>query len=231
MTTPVTDIIARAGRILFDVNNVRWSEDELADYVTDAQRQIVFYRPDAHSVTEPLELTPSQSKQTLPAGASRLLRVIRNMGANGATPGRSIREASRLALDSENPDWHTRTGAYVEHYVFDNQSPKTLYIYPTVTATHYIEVVYSKTPGAVTSSDNITLGDEYVNAILDWVLYRCFLKDAVYAGNPARASMHLQSFANDLGINLKASFSAAVAAGNDPPVKTNMQSVNDYGAR
>lgn len=227
--TTVASIITRAGRILFDVGNVRWTTSELTDYVTDAQRQIVFYRPDAFSVTESVALTANQSKQTLPPEASRLLRVIRNMGANGTTPGRAIREASRLALDAENPDWHTRTGAYVEHYVFDNQSPKTFYIYPTVTAAHQIEVVYAKTPGTV--GTNIDLGDEYVNAILDWVLYRCFLKDAVYAGNPARAQMHLQSFANDLGINLKASFTAAMAGGNDPPVKTNMQSVNDHGAR
>lgn len=231
MTVAVADITSRASRTLFDQTQVRWPVAELVDYVTDAQRQIVFYRPDANAVTASLPLALNSSRQAVPTGGSRLLRVVRNMGANGSTPGLAIREAARLALDSELPDWHTKTGSYIEHYVFDNQNPKVFYVYPNVTAAHQIEIVYSAVPAAVEAGGNLALGDEYANAVLDWVLYRCFLKDSTYAGNAARAQLHLQSFGNDLGVNLKSSFSAAIAAASDPPVHTNMQSVNDNGAR
>jgi hypothetical protein len=228
MTVTVAEVLNRANRILFDKTKIRWPDEELLDYVNDAQRQIVMYRPDANSVTGNVTMA-TDSRQTIPAGGMRFLRAVRNMGT-GATPGRAVREASRLTLDAELPDWHTRSAAAVEHYIFDNQSPRTFYVYPRpVSANLTLEIVYSAVPANCTLNGVLQLGSQYINAVLDWVLYRCFLKDSTYAGNPQRAQMHLQSFMTDLGINMKAEFTAAVSRG-DPPTHTNMQSVNDRGA-
>jgi aspartate/methionine/tyrosine aminotransferase len=39
----------------------------------------------------------------------------------------------------------------------------------------------------------------FANAIMDFVLYRAYMKDAEYAGNAQRASTHYQLFANSIG--------------------------------
>lgn len=211
-----SDVTNRASRILFDITQVRWPVAELLDYTTDGERQIVLLRPDANPKNEAVRMVGG-SKQTIPAGGVRLLRVVRNMGSNGTTPGRAIRPVSREALDTELPDWHfTNPALSIQHYHHDNVDPRTFYAYPPVTGTVgqaaalYAELVYSATPAVVTSAaQTLTLADHYLNPVLDWVLYRCYSKDASYAGNMQRAAVHLQNFANALQVTMNIEWAAA----------------------
>lgn len=216
-----SDIISRASRILFDNTKVRWPESELLDYISDGQRAIVLLRPDANAKNAVLQLVAG-SRQSIPADGIRLLRVVRNMGANGASPGRAIREVSRLALDSERPDWHfANPGATVEHYTFDNMDPKRFYVHPSVAASPgtQVEVIYSAIPAAATAAgQTLDLGDHYLNPVLDWVLYRAYSKDATYAGNMQRAGHHLQSFGNTLQVNMTVEFAATLSQPTPPQV-------------
>jgi hypothetical protein len=201
------DIITRCGRILLDTANTRWPVAELIDYINDAMQQIVLFRPDANAKNENMPLVTG-TKQVIPAGGIRLLRVTRNMGANGTTPGSAIREVSRLALDAELDDWHSANnyGTSVKHYVFDDVDPSTFYVYPGLQAGQnaFIEIIYSANPAkATTSGSTLALKDQYINPIVDWVLYRAYSKDADFAGNLNRAHAHLQSFANELQITMR----------------------------
>ncbi|MCK7581011.1 MAG: hypothetical protein MZV65_38935 [Chromatiales bacterium] len=56
----------------------------------------------------------------------------------------------------------------------------------------------------------IKLDDIYANAILDYVLYRAYSKDAEYAANAQRAALHYQAFTNALGVKTQ------VDTNNDP---------------
>lgn len=203
----VNDILNRAGRLLSDPTHVRWTEKELVDYINDAQRQIVLLVPDANSRTESFLLVEG-SKQMLPAEGIRLLRITRNLGADGLTPGRVVYPTIRSALDAENPDWHTKTGTSVQHYIYDPESNrKVFYVYPS--ANGYVEIVYSSAPAKLATdpvnvAEQLELSDQYINPILDWVLYRCWAKDAEYAGNQQRAQMHEGSFYQQLGVKNQA---------------------------
>lgn len=222
MAARTDDVIPRASQILQDVANVRWTTDELEEWCRDAVRRIVLARPDAYSVTRSFALkagstlqsvgnVASDDNQSFMAGgpAIRLLRVVRNIGS-----GRPIREASRVTLDSEISDWHKpvpmSSWADVEHYVFDNMSPYTFYVYPCPPAglaTHMIEIVHAALP--IMAGSNLGLHDVYVNPILDWVLYRALSKDAEYAGNSARAAGHLEAFVQALHLTGVSEFTAA----------------------
>lgn len=213
-----SDVTNRASRILFDTTQVRWPIAELLDYCTDAERQIVLLRPDANPKNESLQLV-SGSRQIIPSSGVRLLRVVRNMGTNGETPGRAIRSVSREAMDNELPDWHFASPSLtVQHYYHDNIDPKHFYVYPAVTGTPgiaapcFIEAIYSAVPAVVVSAGQVlTLADHYLNPILDWVLYRAYSKDASYAGNMARAGVHLQNFANALQVTMRVEWAAALS--------------------
>jgi len=214
----VSDIIDRVSRILYDTTKVRWQEPELIDYINDAQMQVVLHRPDANSKNAAISLTTGNSKQTLPAGGIRFLRAVRNMGATGSTPGKALTEVPRDLLDKEDIDWHTKTGTEVLHYVFDDVDPKNFYVYPSVSSSWQIEIVYSATPTTVTAStDTLDLPDEYINPIMDWVLFRCYSKNSKATGNQQRAMAHLQNFANELGVTMRINWQVS----GDPEVQQN----------
>lgn len=57
----------------------------------------------------------------------------------------------------------------------------------------FVEVIYAKNPVTLAEGDAITVNDNYVPALLDYVLYRAYNKNSIY-GDPARAATCLQSF-------------------------------------
>lgn len=79
MTVAVSTILERCRLQLMDDTNVRWTTAELLGYINDAQREIVNYKPDAIVNLENL-ICASDSKQSLPVNAIRLLTVTRNNG-------------------------------------------------------------------------------------------------------------------------------------------------------
>ena len=202
-TVKVIDLIDRAEEILQDVTNTRWSQQTLLDYLNDAQREIVLYRPDANPVNASFTLAADSSKQTLPAAALRLMKVYKNLSPNKS----SIAAIDRAVLDDKIEDWYEATGTAVEYYVYDGLDPKIFYVYPHTTASNAtIELVYSSLPSEITISnfstatDVIGLDDIYANALMNFVLYRAFLKDAEYAANAQRAGSHYQLFTQSLAI-------------------------------
>jgi hypothetical protein len=218
-TIQVIDLIDRAEEILQDTTNVRWSQQTLLNYLNDAQREIVLFRPDANPTNESFTLAQS-SKQTLPSTALRLLSIYKNLSPNTG----AITQIQRRVLDDQVDDWYASTGTKVEHYVYDPLDPKIFYVYPYPSASgQTIEMVYSSAPADITisnfltSTDTITLDDIYGNAILDYMLYRSYQKDAEYAGDLERSAYFYRSFQNALGIKNQ------VDAGSTPQPSTPTQ--------
>ena len=205
-TTKVRDILDRAAIILQDNTNVRFPNEELLKFFNDAQKEVVLHRPDAKMVNTTFDCA-SGSKQTLPSAALRLIEVIRNVG------GRAVTQVQKRILDETLPNWHETVASTnkIEHFIYDPSDPKNFYIYPKgASGTHSLEIVYSSSPAEIavsnfsTDTQVISVDDVYANCILDYVLYRSYQKDSEFAGNPQRAMMHYQSFANALGVKTQA---------------------------
>ena len=114
---------------------------------------------------------------------------------------RSIRLVSNEVLNAQTPSWHDPAvtgdaahGSVVKHYIYDEQNPRNYYVYPGVSGTALIEIVYSANPATVTANDNLTVPDVFATAVMNYVLYMSYLKDAEYAGNAQRAGGHYQLF-------------------------------------
>lgn len=192
VTTP---IVSRVSEILQDTENFRWTLPELLSYITDAAREVCIYKPEACAKTATVTLVAG-TKQSLPADGSVLLDVVRNMGVGGATPGRVPRLVSRDLLDAQNPNWHASTpAAEAKHYTFDPQSQKVFYVYPPQPVTPgSLELVYAAAPVELTGGGTLPLDDTWLPAIVNYVLYRCYAKDAEYAGNSTLAVTYYQAF-------------------------------------
>ena len=202
MTVTVQSVIDRAQTVLQDTTGVRWPVvAELVLWLNDAQREVALLKPDASATNATVTLATG-TKQDIPNGGNRLLKVIRNMSAASSGTGkRAVRLVDAEVLNGQTPDWHDPTVSgdaahttIVKHYVYDEQNPRNFYVYPGVAGNAYLEIIYSSNPTTVAQSGNLSIPDIFANAILNYVLYMAYMKDAEYAGNQQRASSHFQLF-------------------------------------
>lgn len=205
-TTKIVDLIDRAETITQDKTSVRWPKQEWLNWYNDAILFVVNHRPDKSVKNVDFVVDNTDSKQALPADALALFTVTRNK-----VSGRPIRQLSRNQLDDQYNDWHMHMDDDVDHYIYDERDPKNFYIYPRPTgANHVIEIIHPYAPAAIVIADFDTdttvigVDDSFVNALLDFMLYRAYSKDADYAANAQRAVNHLQAAESSLGIKTQA---------------------------
>ncbi|ENU7738395.1 DUF6682 family protein [Salmonella enterica] len=193
----VEEIIGRVSTQLLDLLMLRWPLSELCDYYNDAVRAVILSRPDAGASVETLKCVPG-SRQALPAGALRLIDVIR------LTDGNALLPVPRDVLDHDYPDWHTLSGM-PERYVYSEITPRVFYLFPAPDESVSIDAVVCRIPDAITISrmedkTEIRIDDAYVNPLVDWMLFRAFSKDAAGGANAGQAMQHYQAFADQMGI-------------------------------
>lgn len=230
MTVTAQSIVHRATGLLQDPTSIRWPVNELVRFLNDGQREVVMARPDSINVTATMTLAAGTRQDLDSAGLSvapvKLMEITRNMAATSAK--KAVRMTQRSWLDAQIPGWHSVTASVnILHYMFDQRDPKTFYVYPPATTSAQLEINYSGYPTAITEpadgalytdvTGDLTVPDVHANAVLDYILYRAYSKDASYAGNAGRAAAYYQSFAGALGIERAATQATAPASGDVPP--------------
>ena len=209
-TLQAQHILSRVRNILQDNTGVRWTDGEMFDYLSDGQREIANFRPDATATHANVQLATG-TEQTIPADGLRLINVARNMSgtATSATGARAISKVNLDVINSEEPSWHDPTvtgraahGTVVKHYMFDDRDPRKFSVYPGVAGNAYVEFIYSKNPTSIgANTDLIQVDDIFANALINFVLYRAYLKDAEFAGNQQRSGTHYQLFFQSLNFS------------------------------
>jgi hypothetical protein len=191
MPIAVADLVSRAGHILQDEDNVRWTVDELIEWVNDAARETIVRRPAARAVIAVLSLVAG-TRQSLSTTAVQLLDVVRNLAADGVTPGRAIRRVDRQLLDDQYPDWHTqKQQAKIRHFTFDERAPKVFYVYPPAIAATKVEALQSELPPTVAViGDTLDMGAEYLNVLVSYICFRALSKDSEFANGTIAAAFY-----------------------------------------
>lgn len=181
MTVPVNTLVSRAGTVLNDTSNVRWTAAEIVDWFNEGGVQIVQKFPDACTKTVSLALVAG-SKQSNPADCIEIIDMRQNSSGAAITP------CDRAALDRFQPTWMTTpTASTVQHWMDDPQ-PDTFYVYPAQSGTPATVVMtYSAVPPTMSAGGNITLRDIYAEKLVNYALYRAFSKDAEFGGDAERA--------------------------------------------
>ncbi|MGY8872222.1 MAG: phage adaptor protein [Pseudomonadales bacterium] len=209
ITTVGTIIDDRVKVILQEITaqGVRWKNEELVGFLNEGYPQIIINRPDASSnnINHPLV---AGTFQTLPANALRLLNVIHNTAS--ASNKSSVIRYDAVALDSTRRTWHGEAQSInVELYLFDENDPTHFYVYPPAAAGAELKLLYSSVPTDhsvdlnVSRAEPIKIPDTYAPALVDWILFRAFSKDAEHTANMARSQGHYQAFYQSLGIKAK----------------------------
>lgn len=213
------DVLNDAAVTLLDVDSVRWTAAELFGYLNDGLKAVAAAKPNAYTQTVTLILVAG-TLQTLPPEYRSISRVTRNMilghtDPGGPTGGAAIRSLSSTEqLDALIPDWQSNTsmqGKTVQHVIYDLADPGRFYVAPANDGTGKIEAVVLANPPVMTISltnnqakftNNYTveipLGDEYKNALLDYVLARAYSKDSAIPAAAEKASAHAKLFADQM---------------------------------
>lgn len=189
-------IINKAQVVLHDVAGVRWPDSELLDYLNEGQRAILTYKSNAYVRTRSVPLVAG-TLQSLPADGVQLFDIVRNMGANGATPGRAVRLVKREMLDSRAPNWHSATpSSETQHFMYAEASPRQFLVYPPQpsVAPGWVEMIYGAMPPDVALNAPIAVDDIYEMPLLDFVLYRAWMKDSEFGADGTRSASHMQAF-------------------------------------
>lgn len=218
-------ILDTAGYQLNDKGATRWTIPELLKYLNAAQLEIATLVANSNANTVTIALVTG-CKQSMPADGIRIVEFIRNMGTDGLTPGAAIRVVDRKVMSAYAPDWSVVSAsnpasATVVHGMYNAEDDnQTFYVWPPQPATNrgQIEIIYDQIPTTITNASpgtKITIDDFYANALLDYVLYRGFDKDADSANQAARAQAHYQAFARAIG----AKFATDNNSTNEKPAK------------
>lgn len=132
-----------------------------------------------------------------PPGAiygKQFLHLLRNMGSDGVSPGRAIRVGDRRRKDVQSPNWHTVNGTEIVQFFFDPQTPRYFYVSPAVPASPsvWVEAAFTAQPAIIpntgspgselykydgTSTTVISVDDEHVDDLVNYVLARARMKD------------------------------------------------------
>lgn len=181
-------LVDEVRRIIHDENSgtYRWTDSEMIRYVNGGARSIVALVPEANSIEEVVTITNSIARQALPAGGIKFMRAARNYADDGTTAQGPITYVEKDVLDRFDPDWEydttikTDAANFFEHYCHDPREPKAYYLYPPQNAANKkVAIVYADNPTAITSlAETWPLGDEYINAGVQYIVYRCLTKEA-----------------------------------------------------
>jgi hypothetical protein len=236
-TVLVREVLYRAGVLLQDIAPQfhRFPERDQVDLFNDAQLAITKFLPAACSIIAAIKLKPGTRQSiekilaaeckffdgTSPAAdlfGTQIIEFIRNMGADGLTPGKSIRITEREILDSQSPDWHTYTGTSVRQFTFNPLVPRSAYVTPGVTGTMWAEVAMTvqptKAPQTVTPGTNrylidgsdatvISVNDEHVDDLVNYIVARANMKDLKWA-DAGKGAAFAQMFLTSLNAKVVA---------------------------
>jgi len=226
----------------------RHVEVELVDWLNDAQMALTKFLPPACSRVGAMKLKPGtrQSIETILAAdfkpaeggtlsanlnGTQLLDLVRNMGADGLTPGRVIRRTERKILDSQSPTWHTVTGSAVSSFMYDPETPRYFLVTPAVPSGGsdvWAEISLTAQPrripaggapgaekyvtGGTGATEVISVNDEHRDDLINYVVARANMKPTEWTdANKAQAFAGM--FLNSLNAKV------AALTGNSPNLK------------
>jgi len=214
-TVGVAAIIAAIGRQLQDILNIGYPTNILLVYLNIVCHEIVDLRPEANSILQVCQLVAG-TRQTFPAGWNDLLDARRNMGVNGATPGKVITSVPRETMDQCIPDWHTwPADGVVSIVVMDEKDPYAYGVFPPqpAVAPTQIENLGSAYPTAAQDpvNDPFPLPDEFEVPAINGCIAWCLAENTTVPNALQKSQMYRQSFYQALGVQKQVKTAVAAA--------------------
>ena len=204
-----------------DTSNLRFSDAEMLRFCNAGQREIVTLLPEANTIEQQFQVDDDEdARQTIPITGIKFIKVSSNFDTVAMERGPMLRMIEFDALDTMTGAWINEalpnepnvptiqdiyTNVRFENYAHDPRDQKAFWLYPPphLTLNFDIMLVFSQLPtDAAMLSTTFALSDEYQNAMVEYVLYRCLSRDGRYGpGTSARKEL-LNNFRQVLGLKV-----------------------------
>jgi hypothetical protein len=180
MSVSSDTVLKNAARILGDEVNTHWPASTLIAWLNEAQHQVAIDVPTASTTVGDITCIAG-ARQTLPDGGLMILGVD------------AIRGVTKSSLDREAPAWQSMTASNsTTMWARSTTNPREFFTYPPREGTPgtLTDVEYSVLPATVTLGDNITVPDQYADALTDYMVARGLSEDTDLA-EPGRSDYFL----------------------------------------
>lgn len=145
-------IVDRARTSLIDPREVHWSDAELYDYLSAAQRAVCQLKPSAYTVTELISLAAGVVQQLDPNRALQLFDIYFNES------GRACTQVGRELLSEMLPQWAANTASdEVENWMADARTPRDFLVFPPNTGAGRVMANFGAYPPTVDISTGSVL--------------------------------------------------------------------------
>jgi len=236
----VSELLWSASSMLMDTDPqfTVHGEREMVEWLNDAQMAVTKFLPLACSRVDVVRLKPG-TKQSIellaaadvkvgggavspqPVEGVELLEIVRNMGADGMTPGRAVPPpVSRSVLDRQTPNWHQSVGDAVRQVTFDPRFPEHFYVQPGVPAGRtWLEIGYiakplripdGNAPGAEKYMRNsadptlISVDSQYREDLVNYICARAYLRRADSDADSVQAEKFVSLFTASINATVTA---------------------------
>ena len=192
---------------------VRWTQQNLLDYLNRALIQVGTFRPDAFTSSVTLTLVAG-AQQTLPAAYSTLKSLDYNASTSNC-PGAPITETNLDLLRAffKKPCGPSGGAAdyRVTSYAYDIRNPHVFYVSPPVpddaAGLQVTGTAVSPAPqyviGDIGANTVIAIDQKYENAIEAWMLYEAYSIDTESTSSRQTKLDNYGAFFKTLGIEYK----------------------------
>lgn len=208
-TTLVSTVLTKVQNSLNDTApSPRWSVTGLLiPYINDGMLELARLTRDAYVVRRAFQLKAGLTLQqgVLPGDTIEVLSVVRNMGTDGNSPGRTISEVGLREMDAVDRDWHMRAAHEpdndIVNWIRDTEDFQSFYVYPKPSQSKqvWVEIKFKEVPPAVAATtDVIPTADKYRFQLQLYVAGSALLQDVEF-GNQPRGVQYLNLFYSSLG--------------------------------
>jgi hypothetical protein len=194
---------------LNDLEYVRWTKDDLAEYLTDAIAVMASLKPTLFTVFEPLRLGIG-AVQTVPGEFTELVDILFNLhqdGTHGEPVNRGSFTAAR-ALGRSSCAPADGAGYVVRSYTVHPENDTFFIVDPPVPAVNPLPIVWAlvqRAPNVIMAeTDGVVMAnttpETYRSTLLEWMLYRAFARDTESSDSFNRSQAHYKAFYQFLGL-------------------------------
>ncbi len=237
VTTLVRDFIGGVQHLLQDRNPPfrRWPEKDVARAINFGLMALHKYLPlvstrrfatllAAGSVRQDITSIPAVRIKPQPAAGYEvicLVGVIANMGADGVTPGASIRPpVDRNTKDIFEPGWRSEVGTEVREVMFSKATPTQFDVSPAPIGDRWLEIEVMVMPWPIPpggepgseiytatgdgSANPLPLADNWVEDLTHYVVAYLLLTGSKATQNAPMAQLHAQAFLSSINAQAQA---------------------------
>lgn len=206
---------------LNDLEYVRWTKDDLANYLTDAVAVMSALKPTLFTVFVPLRLAPG-AVQSVPGEYTELIDVIYNLNSDGSQ-GEYVSQGSFTAARALGRSACTPTygdGYVVRSYTVHPENDTYYIVDPPVPVVNPMPAVWAlvrRAPNVIVAeTDEVVMAnttpETYRSALLEWMLYRAFARDTESSDSFTKSQAHYKAFYQFLGLPPRDKDAVPVAA-------------------